>query len=101
MGFVGTSDEEDTARLAVEAMDNSGTQIAAECRQSSEPMQQSVGERASRMAGSRMYDHAGGLVHSDYVLVLVKNFEWKLFGFRFEGRRSAGATETISRPRSM
>src|SRR5690242_9913398 len=53
-------------------------------------MQQRVDERASRMASSCMYDHACGLVHSNHIVVLVEDFEWKVFGFRFEGREIGG-----------
>jgi hypothetical protein len=43
-------------------------------------MEQGIDQRAARMAGSRVHDHARRLVDHDHVAVLIQDGQRQLFG---------------------
>src|SRR5215471_9034236 len=57
----------------IEPMDDAGPLLSADAAQVADVMEQRVHERAARMSGSGMDDHAGGLVDDDQVGVLIQD----------------------------
>ena len=53
-------------------------------------MQQRVHERSGVPAGAGMNHHAGGLIDSDYIGVLIEDFDRKVFRLSVEWRRRGG-----------
>jgi len=48
---------------------------------------QCIGQSTGPVAGSRVNDHAGGLIEYDQVGVLVEKIERKVLGYQFAGFR--------------
>src|ERR1051326_7939063 len=63
-------------------MDDSGAPLAADAAQIVDVMEQRVDERAARMSGGGMDDHARRLVDDDQVAILVDDVERQRFGLR-------------------
>ena len=67
-----------------------GPQLAADAAQILDVMQQRVDERAARVAGGRMHDHAGRLVEHDHVGVLVDDAQAAALPARAAAARRLG-----------
>ena len=70
--FVILCDDEQTARLLINAVHDTGTSLAADAREPAAAMpEQSVDECTARVSCGGVHDHARGLVDDEKILVLV------------------------------
>ena len=101
MGVVIFRDDDEPAGLFVETVNDAWTQVAADCRQAGEMMQQRVDQRAAIAlvfsvwidgTGAGVDHHPGRLVDDRKIVVFVDDVERNFFG---EGtqRRAAGWAE--------
>jgi hypothetical protein len=98
-------DDHQPRRSAIETMDDAGAQLAANAAEIVYLVEQRIDQRALRVAGGRMDDHACGLVDDDDVLVLIHNVEIVIFWLRrgadgvwdVDGNRISGAHDAIRR----
>ena len=67
-----------------------GPQLAADAAEIRDVVEQRVDERARRVAGAGMHDHAGRFVQHREVGVLVEDVEWKRFARRAVDGVAAG-----------
>ena len=74
----------------VQAMHDSGPQIAAQRGERLKAAEQRVDQRAAMHSGSGVYHHARRLVDGDQVLVLVQHAQWDRFRFGAQGRQLVG-----------
>ena len=68
-------------------MHDAGTQFAADAAQVVNVMQQRIHQRAARVSGGRVHDHASRLVDDHEIGVLVKDRKRKILGKRSTRRR--------------
>jgi hypothetical protein len=85
---LGSGDDEQTARVAIEAVHDAGTVRVAHGRDVGEPGEQSVHQRAVRMPCTRVHHESRGLRHDDHVVVGVPDVD--LDGRVGFGRRAHG-----------
>ena len=78
---------QNAASLPIEPMNNAGTQVAVNRRQSSEVMQESVHQRSIVVPGSRVNDHAGRFVHDYHILILIQDLQRQFFGLGSKRRK--------------
>jgi hypothetical protein len=90
VGGVGARDDDDAAGFFVEAMDDTGTIVAAGGGELAEVVEQGIDEGAGVLAGAGMDDYARGFVDDDDVFVFIEDVEGKVFGFGVEGRTGLG-----------
>ena len=64
-------DDHQARRAAIEPVHDAGPLLAADAAEIVDVMEQRVHQRAARVAGGRMHDHAGGLVDDDDVAILI------------------------------
>ena len=84
-------DDEDPRRILVDAVYESGPHVAVlEQRQVFEVVGQRVDQRARIVAVTRVYDHSGGFVDDDQVVVLVADVERNVFGNDFDFANRVG-----------
>jgi hypothetical protein len=84
--FVCFRDDDATARIHIEAMDNSGSRDAGDAAELAfAMMQQGVDERAAVMASRGMDDQARRFVDRDDVFIFVKDIQRDLFRLRARG----------------
>lgn len=81
VGEIVFGDEDCSARIFVQAMDDAWPQGVAALRERLATTEKCVDERAKRVSCSCVDGHAGGLVDDDEVVVFVKNVEGNGFGF--------------------
>ena len=77
-------DDHQARRAAIEPVDDARPPLAADAAQIVHVVQERVDERAARVAGGRMHDHARRLVHDDQVAILVDDRQRQ--GFRARRR---------------
>src|SRR5437870_43558 len=63
-------------------MDDAGPLFAADAAQIADVMEERVDERAARVTGRRMDDHAGRLVDDDEIAILIDDRQRKRFWSR-------------------
>jgi hypothetical protein len=68
-------------------MHDARPQLAADAAEIVDFMQERVDERALRVTGGGMDDHAGGFVDDDQVRILVDDVEVEILGLRRRARR--------------
>ncbi len=84
MGKIVLGDDENAARVLVEAMNDAGSAYAADSRKRFTAMvDQGVDERARPVARAGMDDEADLLVDNDQIVVLIKNRELDILAQRF------------------
>ena len=84
VGAVVLGHEDHPGGALVEAVDDAGPHHAADAGEVGDRGQQRVHERPPRVPGSRVHDHARGLVHGDEIRVLVQDLDRDILG---QGRR--------------
>ena len=83
VGPVVLGDDQEAARVLVEAVHDAGPLHAADARQARPAVgDQGVHQGAGRIAGGRMHHQASGLVDDDHVVVLVDDGERDRFSLR-------------------
>ena len=75
-------DDHQSRRAAIEPVHDAGPLLAADAAQVVDVMEERVDERAARMPGGRVHDHAGRLVDDDEVAILVEDRQRQRFGLR-------------------
>src|SRR4051812_34595062 len=90
MSEVRSGHGENTTGLLIEAVNNSGTKVAVDRRQSAEMMQKRVHQSSRMMARAGVNHHSGGLIHDDDVRILIKDLERQFFWFGAKRRRRRG-----------
>ena len=75
-------DDDQAGRPAIEAVHDARTFLAADAAQVVEVMEQRVDERAARVSGRRMHDHAGRLVDDGEIPILIHDGERQRFRLR-------------------
>ena len=91
MGSVVFGDYDEAAGFFVEAVNDTGAQVAANFGEWAETMQQGVDQGAAIAvgvggSGAGVHHHTGGLVDDGEVFVFVNNIEWNFFGDGAQGR---------------
>ena len=79
-------------------MHDAGPQLAADAAQVGDVMQQRVDQRARRVAGAGVHDHARRLVDDDDIRVLVQDLERRRLGLDGGRRRRRGVSTTMRSP---
>jgi hypothetical protein len=99
MCFIGLGDDQATARLFVESMDDPGPLLTADPGKSGKMMQQRIHERVLSLTGTRMNNQSSRFVDHDQFVIFVENVErdgfWKIIEFF---RRRLVNLNTISGP---
>lgn len=90
MGEVRSGDYKNAACFFVEAVNDPGTKIAVDRRQSPEVVKQCVDQRARMVTRSGMHNHSCGLVDDNHIPVLVKDLQWQVLRFSPKWRRCSG-----------
>ncbi len=72
--------EKHAAGIAIEAMDDAGTEIACGAGKAGEVMQQGIDQRSRMHAGARVDDHTGGLIDGDDVGIIIEHGEGDRLG---------------------
>src|SRR3981081_147382 len=75
MRFVVFGDDQTTAGVFIETMDNAGPLFAANSGKRRAMMEQRVDQCVLRMTCARMHNQAGVFVQDEEVVILKKNFE--------------------------
>ena len=75
-------DDHQPGGAAVEPVHDAGPLFAADAAQIVDVVEQRVHQRAARVPGGRMHDHARRLVDDDEVVVLVEDRQRQRFGLR-------------------
>jgi len=97
VGFVVFGDDETTAGVLVEPVDDAGPGDAADAAERTlAVMEQGVDERVFLMSGTGMYDESGGFVQHKQRLVLKKNGERDFLRLGFGGYCSGQWTSICS-----
>ena len=83
-------DDETTARLLVETMNNAGTLFSADPGEAGAMMKQGVDQSMRLVSGARMHDQPRRFVEHEQVVVFEENLERNLLGLRvnFTKRRN-------------
>ena len=96
MRLVGLGDDQQPARVLVEAMHDAGPRHAADAGEAGAAMgDQRVDQRAGGVAGARMHHEAGRLVDDDERVVLIDDVERNGLA-RAARRRGGGASQARS-----
>ena len=85
MREIGLGDEEHAGCVAVEAVHDAGTKLAADSRQIAHVVEQGVDERARTVSRRGVHDEPRRLVDRDQVLVLVEDRQRDLLGLDRDG----------------
>ena len=75
MRLIVLSDDEATAGLFVEPMDNTGPFLPADARERRETIKQRVHECVIAMTGARVDDESGRFIDDNQVIVLKQNLD--------------------------
>ena len=81
VGGFGFCADHNACRVAVEAVDDTGSQFAAAFGQVVAMEDKAIDERAVEVAAGRMDDEVGLLVYYDDVVVFIDDIERNIFGF--------------------
>ena len=92
-------------RASIETVHDARPQLAADAAQVVHLVEQRVDQRALRVAGGGMDDHAGRLVDDDEIRVLIDDVEVEVLGLRdraarlgnVDGDRLAGVHDAVGR----
>lgn len=85
VGRIGLGDDQQTAGILVDTMDDSGALLAPDTRQvATEMVQQCVHKCPRGRTRRRMHDHAHGFVDHKQVGIFVENGERYIFGRRLD-----------------
>ena len=87
VGALGLGQDDEPGRALVEPVDDAGAPRPAHARHAGGMRERRGGERPRRLAGARMRDHAGVLVHHEDVLVLEDDAQRDRLGRHLLGRK--------------
>jgi hypothetical protein len=90
MCLVGSGDDERPAGEAIEAMDDTGANLASDGGESLEAMDKGVGDRAALNTGAGVDGHAGWLIDHHAGGIFVEDWEGDIFRFGFERSERGG-----------
>ena len=80
MGVIIPGYEQDSASEAIEAVNDTGPEVAGHARKAVETMQQGIHQRARMNTRPGVDHHAGRFVDSDHVGIFIEDGERNLFG---------------------
>ena len=91
-------DDHQPRRAAIEPVHDARPLLAADAAEIVDVMEQRVDQRAARVPGRRMHDHARRLVDDDEVAVLVEDRQRQRFGLRRRRRPARASSTAIAWP---